>query len=210
MTATDELRRLLDERGVEYRVSATGYSIDIGPNMTAYANRTDTTLDVSLRGFTPEQAIAATLGGGMLTADDVRDLIERHSDASGGNGRDFHNGAYVAIADELNATLGRGEWYDEDGTLHIRCHRLPDHIDVTLPDSRGREVHSARVYEYVRREECHDTDEDANDFCCSECGARLYVSTSDVYTMMLGDEKTILEHPNFCPNCGAKVMAEWT
>lgn len=64
MSATDELRRLLDERGVEYRVSATGYSIDIGPSMTAYANRTDTTLDVSLRGFTPEQAIDATLGQG--------------------------------------------------------------------------------------------------------------------------------------------------
>ena len=64
MTATDELRRLLDERGVEYRVSATGYSIDIGPSITAYANRTDTTLDVSLRGVTPEQAIDATLGRG--------------------------------------------------------------------------------------------------------------------------------------------------
>lgn len=64
MTATDELRRLLDGRGVEYRVSATGYSIDIGPSMTAYANRTDTTLDVSLRGFTPEQTIDATLGRG--------------------------------------------------------------------------------------------------------------------------------------------------
>lgn len=63
-TATEELRRLLDERGVEYRVSATGYSIDIGPSITAYANRTDTTLDVSLRGFTPEQAIDATLGRG--------------------------------------------------------------------------------------------------------------------------------------------------
>lgn len=46
---------------------------------------------------------------GKLTADDVRDLIERHSDAAGGNGRDFHNGAYDAIADELNAALGGGE-----------------------------------------------------------------------------------------------------
>lgn len=64
MTATDELHRLLDERGVDYRVSATGYSIDIGPYITAYANRSDTTLDVSLRQVTPEQAIAATLGAG--------------------------------------------------------------------------------------------------------------------------------------------------
>lgn len=60
-----------------------------------------------------EQAIAATLGSGTceergtLTADDIRDLIERHSDESGGNGRDFHNGAYVAIADELNTRAER-------------------------------------------------------------------------------------------------------
>lgn len=67
-SATERLRALLDERGVEYRVSATGYSIDIGPNMTAYANRTDTTLDVSLRGFTPAQAIDATLGRGTCHA----------------------------------------------------------------------------------------------------------------------------------------------
>jgi hypothetical protein len=43
-----------------------------------------------------------------LTADDVRDLIERHSSWVIGNNRCFHNGAYEAIADELNATLGRG------------------------------------------------------------------------------------------------------
>ena len=64
MNTTDELRRRLDERGVDYRVSATGYSIDIGPYTTVYANRSDTTLDVSLRQVTPEQAIAATLGRG--------------------------------------------------------------------------------------------------------------------------------------------------
>ena len=68
-SATERLRALLDERGVEYRVSATGYSIDIGPSMTAYANRTDTTLDVSLRGLTPEQAVAATLGPGTCHID---------------------------------------------------------------------------------------------------------------------------------------------
>lgn len=61
-TATERLRALLTERGVDYRISATGYSIDIGPYTTAYANRSDTTLDVSLRQVTPEQAIAATLG----------------------------------------------------------------------------------------------------------------------------------------------------
>lgn len=64
MTATEELRRLLSERGADYRVSATGYSIEICPYTTAYANRSDTTLDVSLRQVTPEQAIKAALGRG--------------------------------------------------------------------------------------------------------------------------------------------------
>lgn len=47
-----------------------------------------------------------------IDQDFVRDIIERHSDASGGNGRDFHNGAYAAMADEIAqaiaATLGAG------------------------------------------------------------------------------------------------------
>lgn len=64
MTATDELRKLLDERGAEYRVSATGYSIDIGPHISTYENRSNTTLDVSIRNITPEQAVEATLGRG--------------------------------------------------------------------------------------------------------------------------------------------------
>ena len=55
-----------------------------------------------------------------IDQDFVRDLIERHSDASGGNGRDFHNGAYVAIADELNATLGSCNCSNSErtGTCH--------------------------------------------------------------------------------------------
>lgn len=64
MSATEELRRMLDERGEDYRVSATGHTIEIGPYITAYANWSDTTLDVSLRQVTPEQAIDATLGRG--------------------------------------------------------------------------------------------------------------------------------------------------
>lgn len=42
-----------------------------------------------------------------LTADDVRDLIERHSSWVIGNNRCFHNGAYEEIADALNAELDK-------------------------------------------------------------------------------------------------------
>lgn len=55
-------------------------------------------------------AIASTWSArtvhGTLTADDVRDLIERHSAWVIGNNRCFRDGAYEAIADELNA----GRW----------------------------------------------------------------------------------------------------
>ena len=67
--------------------------------------------EVYLKNYDTEaEAIAAwnaRAERGTLTADDIRGLIERHSDESGGNGRDFHNGAYVAIADELNARAER-------------------------------------------------------------------------------------------------------
>ena len=41
-----------------------------------------------------------------ITMDTVCDLIERHSDHISGNTREFYNGAYAEIADELNAMLG--------------------------------------------------------------------------------------------------------
>lgn len=43
---------------------------------------------------------------GTLTAEHVRDAIERHSAWVIGNTRCFRNGAYEEIADELNKVLG--------------------------------------------------------------------------------------------------------
>lgn len=53
---------------------------------------------------------------------------------------------------------------------------------------------------------CHD-DGDPRDFCCSECGARMFTDVNDTYTMISNDEQTIIKHPNYCSNCGAKVIA---
>ena len=120
-SATERLRALLTERGVEWMPSAfdppheTFYETNgVGFIVTEFPEIRRMSLACDMR-ITPEQAVAATLGPGILTADDVRDLIERHSDASGGNGRDFHNGAYVTIADELNATLGDADATGERG-----------------------------------------------------------------------------------------------
>ena len=71
MTATDELRRMLDERGVEYttddgeHVKETCWSY-MGELMAAFAEYDNGTTRFACDTwcFTPEQAIAATLGRG--------------------------------------------------------------------------------------------------------------------------------------------------
>ena len=209
MSATDELRSLLDERGVEWleTTSCIGatitdegierhYLVSTWWNSPVFGRVEATDMGdgvlhmACLNGcdFTPEQAIAVTLGREILTADDVRDLTDRHSDASGGNGRDFHNGAYVAIADELNATLGScncsnnctnsertraclPHFWTHDGVLHVELPKLPESISVRLPDQRDREVGSAMVWQYTRdRGTCHEcADMDKEIVRCRDC-----------------------------------------
>ena len=62
---------------------------------------------------------AATLGGGTLTAEQVREAIERHSTETLGCRRQFMERDWQAIADELNAELGSGtcELHDCDGSF---------------------------------------------------------------------------------------------
>lgn len=65
MSATDELRRLLDERGVEWRGGLPTETIVADPIDVLYVQRTDGMMHVYIRSYlTPEQAIAATLGNG--------------------------------------------------------------------------------------------------------------------------------------------------
>lgn len=52
---------------------------------------------------------------------------------------------------------------------------------------------------------CHD-EGDPGDFCCSECGVRMFTDTSDTYTMIASDGRTIIKRPNYCPNCGRRVI----
>lgn len=133
MSATDELRRLLDERGVEWLNSygdccdsdddytlaeqdsrKTTWSVDIaGDDMTITAHEVYENdelkpwFDLEFHEyFTPEQTIAATLGGGKITAEQVMAIAGRHQP-------DYCSDTHVcfdwqAIADELNATLGSG------------------------------------------------------------------------------------------------------
>lgn len=120
VTATDELRRLLDERGVEHydgtERTLWGYEQtgeDTGIYRFAASEISGGFLQFDMFRITPAQAIAATLGA---------DPRERG----------------------LIPHFWTGDW-----TLHIEAARLPERIDVTLPDERGREVHSARVHRFV-------------------------------------------------------------
>ena len=118
---TELLCKLLDERGVEYLTNDDERAYDeparttwdfvlCGYDMTVTATEFvdvegKTYLEMDFHhAFTPKQAIAATLGGGKLTAEQVRDAIERHITFYEGGDYDEK-----AIADELNAALGGGE-----------------------------------------------------------------------------------------------------
>lgn len=65
MTATERLRQLLDERGVEWRYDqGTVTWCHDGMRAEAYRGINDLDLVVRMCRLTPEQAIAATLGRG--------------------------------------------------------------------------------------------------------------------------------------------------
>lgn len=83
-----------------------------------------------------------------------------------------------------------------DGTLHVEPRKLPERIDVALPDKRGREVHSAKVYRFVPERTCRYEIKDCW-YECSNCGRSMWRYEGK------GDP---LSPPNFCPTCGAKVV----
>ena len=111
--------------------------IYITPLHFVYAIKHD---DGSLE-FDGKRYMTATLGGGKLTAEQVRDEIERHSAWVIGNNRCFHNGAYEAIADELNATLGteiNGDTSDGYHTFNELYHHRAVLFSVVVAANSGR------------------------------------------------------------------------
>ena len=78
MSATDELRRLLDERGMEWDYGITGATttrFDVnGVDLTFTPMRDGLVCSTIL---TPEQAIAATMGRGTCIADETETISVR-------------------------------------------------------------------------------------------------------------------------------------
>lgn len=73
MTATDKLRRMLDERGVKYRTHGTTDRtwFEVGNISWFIIERENGSLTADAVFLTPEQAIAATLGAGTCEADET-------------------------------------------------------------------------------------------------------------------------------------------
>ena len=88
MSATDELRRLLDERGVEWtandgehvKETCWPYMGELTAAFAEYDNGT-TRFACDTWCFTPEQAIAATLGAGTCEMEYVSDFMSWHCKA---------------------------------------------------------------------------------------------------------------------------------
>ena len=181
MTATERLCELLDERGVEYVLDED------------YADK-----------YPPEQSVtwSCDIAGEDMTTT-ARDYC------IGGNeyclDLEFHE--VFTPEQAVEATLGPTDprehgliphFWTGDETLHIDPGKLPRRIDVTLPDPRGREVYSARVYRFEpERGDCKDDWAELGGFKCSECGHQAAILRNSNYS------------PNpykYCPNCGRRVV----
>lgn len=56
---------------------------------------------------------------------------------------------------------------------------------------------------------CHDTGEDEERFCCSECGSRSHIATEYRKFDEFGNKSEhflFVGNPRFCPSCGRKVV----
>lgn len=122
---SERIRAMLDERGVEHSDAdhMTEWLDANGVRWNFFANddgKTDLTMETPWEGLTPEQAIAATLGCGKLTAEQVREVIEQNFGKvavidDGGEKVEWREDwvcnvsfNFKAIADELNASIGGG------------------------------------------------------------------------------------------------------
>ena len=98
---TKLLRELLDERGVEYE--ADDFQDACWTSWNGFTASQYSPNGNLIMAVTPEQAIAATLGSGTLTAEQVSKATYAHSIHA-----DCADADWQAIADELNAELGSG------------------------------------------------------------------------------------------------------
>lgn len=183
MTATEELRRLLDERGVEWTApnsilrdmmtcwTAGGFYYEAFevPEPDGTFQLTATHQD----DLTPEQVIAATLG--------ATDARPTQVESSGTCHPKPHEQWTTVLLPEI-------AWNWDD--------RWPDYLSVAHDDHGEWRVYVPEAT--LGTWTCHNVAPTYLDFLCSECGFVHYYSDEND----TGDGNEW----HFCPNCGRKVV----
>ena len=185
MNATEILRHMLNERGVEYRTHGMTDRtwFEVGNISWFIIESEDGSLTANAVYLTPEQAIAATLGvepdeAAMVKLHDrMNAALLEYERAQGIEKRDGDGGVVVPFVAEMHslleeaAALGSSNCTngctnsERTGTCHM----------VLREDIRGHAYQD--IYE------------------CSECGEEVVRETC----------MNESEPPNFCPNCGKVV-----
>lgn len=133
-------------------------------------------------------------------------LKDTHDDVyMAGVERETKKALYDRLRREFAYDVGSDNYRTGDGTLHMQLEVVPERIDVTQPDRRGREVYSAKVHRFEpERGECRNISDPPEGFLCSECGWGDFAEPSHLLTSACyaGLDKG----PRYCPNCGAKVV----
>ena len=160
-----KIQNLLDERGAEYTVQGAypGWllTVEHPTEMWTYKICVNTTglIGIWSSHITPEQAIAATLGSGALTAEQVREAIEKRFDFDVW----VPAARWQAIADELNGKLKSATCddlggIDANGEKVFHCSKCG--CILSLYDSEGvNTLCTSFIFDYPR--------------FCPECGSRI-------------------------------------
>ena len=97
------------------------------------------------------------------------------------------------------------EYEREGGDIELEGRYMSMSVTPEQAIAAALGVTDARPTQEESSGTCHD-EGDPSDFCCSECGVRMFTNTSDTYTMIASDGRTIIKHPNYCPNCGRRIV----
>lgn len=195
-SATDELRRLLDERGVEWREWTKGqvetqWFVPSGMTefdshfCSASVSRDHREGPLHYKGYviSPQAAIEASLGktdNASAVAGDINELRELRDLAC-----DIHA---AEIIDHVHITH-RGWTFDSQwlDLWHTEFDRIADKLEQAIAAWNTRAERT-----------CRNTDDDCDAwFECSECGLHSKLE------IMSGGYGI----PNYCPNCGARVVS---
>ena len=227
MSATDELRRLLDERGVEHDDfhDVTFWNDSDGVSYTAFeiytrGNKKPSTKRLILRRtVTPEQAVDATLGA-LVTGDTsdgfhtfnelyhhravlfsviVRDHRELAWKSKAHHDGTMYEGMFIV---GIETPKGQATYhYDIDPYWDMfdckELERAPEWDGHTPDDATGRIA-------TLGRGTCKAVQTGGSSWMCSACGCEWRYRDSDGEPFM--DVGGSAETPRFCPACGRKVV----